>query len=139
MNHERHKAMKTLLRTFVLLVCFVVNQPTLHAHVDLDRWLDALAQVESNNRPNAIGAAGELSAWQITAPVWRVYTREPFAEARTNPRLAREVARTHAQYLAHKLAQHGERVTPETLARKWNPRAPADYAQRIGRLYGDEN
>ena len=61
------------------------------AQVDFDRWLDALARVETANRPAVRGAAGELSAWQITAPVWRVYTRAPFAEAQTNPRLARLV------------------------------------------------
>ena len=120
----------------VKMVClFLLLAVPATAQVDFDRWLDALAQVETANRPAVRGAAGELSAWQITAPVWRVYTRAPFAEAQTNPRLARLVARTHAQYLAHKLTQQGRPVTPAALARRWNPRAPRDYAIRIERLY----
>jgi hypothetical protein len=43
----------------------------LHA---MDRW-EALSQVESGNNDKAVGAAGEISRYQIKPEVWRRYAK----------------------------------------------------------------
>jgi len=56
----------------------------------LDRW-DALSQLESNNNDDALGAAGEVSRYQMKPAVWQRYAA-PNADWR-NPSNALEVAK----------------------------------------------
>jgi hypothetical protein len=56
----------------------------------LDRW-SALAMIESGNNDGAVGAAGEVSRYQIKPAVWRRYA--PAKGGWENPRVALLVAR----------------------------------------------
>lgn len=102
--------------------------------VNPDRMLYALAAVETQHNPAAIGAAGERSQWQLTAAVWREYTREPFSKATSSPVLARMVARAHVQRIVQRV-QRSKLPSPYSVARGWNPGGGAEYAQRVSNIY----
>ena len=51
----------------------------------------ALSQVESGDCDTCVGAAGEISRYQITVTEWKAHTRLPESAA-TNPFTARQVA-----------------------------------------------
>lgn len=106
------------------------------AAVDERAVLQAIAAVETGDRYWLIGRSGERSAWQMTEETWRRYTSAPFVQATTNPLLARIVAATHLRWIMQRLQQRGRPVTAMNIARRWNPGAPADYAQRVANLVG---
>lgn len=56
----------------------------------LDRW-SALSQIESGDDDHAVGAAGEISRYQIKPELWRRYA--PADSDYTNPGIALSVAR----------------------------------------------
>ncbi len=67
----------------------------LSSHVlALDRW-SALSQIESGDDDRAVGAAGELSRYQIKPELWRRYA--PAGADWTNPEHALSVARQAMQ------------------------------------------
>ena len=114
------------MKTIFLFILFALPA---HA-IDTGRMLAALAGVETASR-DVRGRAGEATPWQLTAATWRRYSSAPHGD----PRVARTVAELHVRQCAAELRQRGVRVTPEAIARKWNPRAPRDYVERIGNLY----
>ena len=63
----------------------------LHA---MDRW-NALSQIESGDNDRAVGAAGEVSRYQIKPELWRRYA--PTDADCTNPTSALSVARQAMQ------------------------------------------
>lgn len=67
--------------------------PTLDA-----KHLFALGMIETGNNDREIGAAGEVSRYQIHPAVWKVYS--PSLEY-TNPEISLQVARQHWIYLVH--------------------------------------
>ena len=60
----------------------------------LDRW-SALSQIESGDDDHAVGAAGEISRYQIKPAIWRRYA--PADADWTNPANALSVARQAMQ------------------------------------------
>ena len=60
----------------------------------MDRW-SALSQIESGDDDHAVGAAGEVSRYQIKPEVWRRYA--PADADWTNPENALSVARQAMQ------------------------------------------
>jgi hypothetical protein len=100
------------------------------AAIDSSKMLHSIAQVETGNR-NVRGAAGEISPYQMTPAVWRLYSGS-----------AKERARKHLLWLETQIPN----PTPYRLALAWNgglgalknPKtATRDYASRVCNLYND--
>lgn len=89
--------------------------PALH----VDRFLWAIAQVESGGNPRAVGSLGERSRYQFTAATWRQHTPQSFERAGTDGALADAVARRHLAWLRAQLSLMGEVETPQLLAAAW--------------------
>lgn len=119
------------------------------SQIDESKLLRAIAEVESGTSGarvyRGVGAAGERSAWQITAAVWRRYTRASFQRASTEVYLPNLIAAAHLRMLRFKVS---ERFLPDTvrnLALAWNGGLSAarsggtarqrDYAQRVEATY----
>ena len=65
---------------------------------DLDaRHVFALGMIETGNNDWEIGAAGEVSRFQISPAVWKVYSH---SRSYSNPAVALRVARRHWKQLA---------------------------------------
>ncbi len=100
---------------------------------DLETLLDAIAQVESGNRPNAIGDKGRaIGAYQIHRAYWKDGTRIlrvkwSYAEA-FDPKKARRVTRA---YLRH----YGKGRSLIEMARIHNG-GPRGYRKRATLGYG---
>lgn len=63
------------------------------ASPNLELYLDAISELESNDRDNVIGTAGEVSRYQILPAVWRAATQLPIERAACRKGTARAVAR----------------------------------------------
>ena len=59
--------------------------------------LYALGAIETNNNDSEVGAAGEVSRFQISPLVWKSYSKSTNYE---DPKVAEEVARRHWSFLA---------------------------------------
>jgi hypothetical protein len=66
------------------------------ASLDAKR-LYALGMIETGNDDRAVGAAGEVSRYQLSPPVWKSYSKSVEYQ---NPGIALQVARLHWAYLA---------------------------------------
>jgi hypothetical protein len=110
--------------------------------------LAAIAQVETGDHNTAIGARGELSAWQMTYATWKLHTPIPFHLAHDNRSIAESVALQHLRWLRHLLECSGLPATPENLAIAWNagvavvgtdhvPASTRDYAARVVAILED--
>ena len=120
--------------------------PTLDAEqVDFDRFLHAIAQVETGGNQHSIGRHGERGLYQIGAVTWRQHSRLPFYRAH-DPEAARQVALKHLRWLHDGLLRNRIQPTPELLAMAWNcglsatinrriPKRTYDYAGRVTNLY----
>lgn len=75
----------------------VVNAPTESISTLDAKRLFALGMIETGNNDREIGAAGEVSRYQIHPAVWKVYS--PSMDY-TNPDISLQVARQHWAYLA---------------------------------------
>jgi hypothetical protein len=116
------------------------------AHIDADRLLWALSQVESGDNDLAVGAAGEVSRYQIKPLTWASMTDLDISEA-VDPAKARMVALAYLRALGHDLMRDGFRVNAENLIlayklgysgfinRKWARQDQRDAAQRCLNLY----
>jgi len=80
------------------------------ANLDAKR-LYALGMIETGNDDRAVGAAGEVSRYQLSPPVWKSYSKSMEYQ---NPDVAVQVARMHWSYLA-------------AYFKDKNGRAPDDY------------
>lgn len=97
------------------------------AHASWDRYLDALALVESNNNPSAIGDKGKSrGAYQIQLAVWRdvnksraVDARLPF-ETGSHGIHARAFAFSHLTNLHARLVKVGINPSCVNLYAAWN-------------------
>jgi hypothetical protein len=132
-----------MIRALAISALLVV---TAHAGVDVDRFVDALRERETGNRPVRDGAAGERGPWQITGRVWSLQMPgKPFAQARQyGP--ARACAVKHVRWLAAQLQARGVHASAFNLALAWNAglegatrgRAPErayEYARAVEALY----
>jgi len=106
-----------------LILCGIslVAAAQLRAQVDVERMVDVLAMKETGTRwTGQPGPVGELSAWQITEPVWREHMApRPFEEAR-DPALARACAVQHVRWIIAQIARRGQEATPERVATCWH-------------------
>lgn len=150
--------MKDLLKDLLLFVLFCAAAACCAASDTVTDWrrrraaldplalLAALRQVESGDRPYAVGAAGERTAYQFTPATWARYTQRSLERGAADTSFANMVAAMHLAYLRQRLSARGLRETPENLARAWrhgpnfSPGATArsDYAARVANLYFDE-
>jgi hypothetical protein len=87
---------------------------TLNASAGLSK-LGALSMIESGDNDRAVGAAGEVSRYQIRPYVWRRYT---VSRAYRDPRVAQVVAECHMAYL-------------ETLFLQATGRQPTDFDRYV--------
>ncbi len=88
--------------------------------IDLVLFLAALSSVESSNNDLAVGAAGEVSRYQISPLVWRAYAQPN--ENPTNANHAKIVALRYINSeLTNKLANWpDEQAQVKVLAAMWN-------------------
>ena len=118
------------------------------SQIDEGKLLRAIAEVESGTSGarvcRVVGAAGERSAWQITAAVWRRYTRASFQRASTEVYLPNLIAAAHLRMLRFELSERFQPDTAYNLALAWNGGLGAtrrasvrqrDYAQRVEATY----
>ena len=87
---------------------------TLNASAGLSK-LGALSMIESGDNDRAIGAAGEVSRYQIRPYVWRRYS---VSRAYRDPQVAKAVAECHLAYL-------------ETLFLQATGRQPTDFDRYV--------
>ena len=113
----------------------------LRAQVDVERMVDVLAMKETGTSwSGRVGPQGELSAWQITEPVWREHMApRPFAEAR-DPALARDCAVRRIRWLIAQIERRGQAATPERVATCWHfgpghARRPSQFGADVANLY----
>jgi hypothetical protein len=128
-----------------LIVCGFLLLPAvaLQADIDVERMVDVLAMKETGTRwDGKVGPTGELSAWQITEPVWREHMApRPFEEAR-DPALARTCAAKHVRWLVTQVERRGQAATPERVATCWHfgpghARQPSRWGADVANLYQD--
>jgi hypothetical protein len=112
------------LRGLFAVLVLAAASPSEAQPLDIDRLLPALAQVESNGNPRAVGdngkALGELQIWSVVVQdVNRVHgTRYSHRDA-FEPILARDICRRYlAIYCTPK--RLGRAPTMEDAARIWN-------------------
>ena len=126
-----------------LILCglSLVAAGQLRAQVDVERLVDVLAIKETGTRwTGRPGPVGELSAWQITEPVWREHMApRPYDEAR-DPALARACAVAHVRWLITQIERRGQPATPERVATCWHfgpghARRPSQYGADVANLY----
>lgn len=158
MENAQQRVMNTLPLTTIgrLSLGFLLGAPiaakgqSVHAvlpsappAVDEMRLLRAIAAVETGTtnlaRPcRKIGRAGERSAWQIKASVWRQYTRIPFVHASTDATLAHLIALLHLQQLRERAKRDRLPATVWNLAYLWNAgRRAHSYSENVKNLYED--
>jgi len=110
---------------------------------DADKFLHAIALVETNNRMDLVGASGERSRYQFMRATWEQYSRIPFERASVDVAEAERVAHAHLTWVQKTL---GDKATPYNVALVWNaglgnfrrnkllPRHHG-YAERVSNLY----
>ena len=141
---------------YVILAIFLYATATLDASweqdnpLDVDKFLAAVAQVETGGDYTQIGAHGERSEYQFMRATWVEYTDVPFALASTHNGMVQIVAKLHAMRLQAALRERkvDYYTHPLNVATAWNRGAGAvngylinghpDYAVRVGNLYNTE-
>lgn len=134
------------MKTITLL--FVLAASKLFAGSSDLRFLKAIAEVETGNRPNAIGASGEISAYQIMPHNWRRHTNRDVSEAR-RPAVAQLVALRHLEWTRRQLRHARPELLPDqynnpfllAVAWRWGPNGTRpltqekiEYATRVRNL-----
>ncbi len=119
-----------MIATRLLALSVAISTGAL-AEPSVDRMLYAIAQVETGNNPDAIGQAGERTEWQFMEVTWHMHTSARFGD----PQFKRIVAENHCRFIIAVLRQNHIVPTPHSIARKWNPGAPASYSRRVANLY----
>ncbi len=129
-------------RAAILCGLSLVAAAPLRAQVDVERMVDVLAMKETGTRwTGQPGPVGELSAWQITEPVWRDHMAQPYADAR-DPTLARACAVKHVRWLIRQIERRGQAATPERVATCWHfgpghARRPSQWGADVANLYAE--
>jgi len=125
----------------ILCVLPLLAATPLRAEIDVPRMLDVLAMKETGTHwRGQRGPVGELSAWQITEPVWREHMApRPFDDAR-DPALARECAVKRIHWLIRQIERRGEVATPERVATCWHfgpghARRASAWGTEVANLY----
>jgi hypothetical protein len=114
------------------------HQPAFPApFIDLNRELASIADVETGNNDLAVGKKKERSRYQITKERWRAAAPSIPFERAWDHKISFPIAKSIVFEIISDLNSEGIPITPESVARGWNPKAPPDYAIRIGNLYRD--
>jgi hypothetical protein len=118
-------------RIVFLVVMTIFSGVTLHPRADLavsaepparvdERRLFALGMIESGNDDRGVGAAGEISRYQIQPSVWKTYS---VSRRYQEPDIARSVACQHWQHLAEYFHQKtGREPSDFDMYVLWNTR-----------------
>lgn len=121
--------------------------------LNMTALLLAIAAVESGNNASKVGNAGEVTQYQITPAVWKMYSKTPF-NAKKAPWMARAVAVQHIRKI-NEILPPALRNRPQWIAVAWNggmgavneakvkgeyryahvPKGVQDYADRVRALY----
>jgi hypothetical protein len=107
--------------------------------------LEAIAQVETGNKPSVRGRLGERTRFQILPATWRRYSTVPISRAAASLDEAERVARQHLQHIRSVLVARGIAQTVYNIAVAWNAgpdyaritRKTVDYASRVKALVYD--
>jgi len=119
----------------IILLFALVAPAAAAVPIDSTRLLWAIRQVESGDRWDRRGAAGELGAYQFTAARWHELAPDLAFDSARNPSAGDLVARRALARIVAELERRRQPVTVRNISRGWNPRAPPDYADRLGNLY----
>lgn len=87
---------------------------------DDQRFLAAIAVVETNNDNSAIGKAGERSKYQFMEATWNQYSNIPHARASEFPEEIERVANVHLNWIKSTLKKNKFGITVENCAAIWN-------------------
>lgn len=132
-------------------MCMMCDNPRME--LNMSALLLAIAMVESGNKPEAIGAKGEVSQYQITKPVWRKHAPNVIFDPK-QPWQATAVATKHIRLINGNL-HPALRNRPFWIAVAWNggpgavekskvngeysarhvPKKVQDYADRVRAMY----
>ena len=129
---------------FIILIIGLVNL-TYAKDVNIDLLLRCIADVESHDVFNKIGAHGERSQYQIMYDTWTMYSKVPFNQAgqsENQPEVQR-VVKMHIGTIKKAILKRGWKVNPYNIALAWNggPNRLVylfrnkDYAERVSNLY----
>jgi hypothetical protein len=106
----------------------------------------AIAQVETGDKPRAVGAHGELTRFQFRKATWEEWSDVPFRRAPRDEVEADRVFEKHARWIVGALEGLGLEVSVASVAIMWNagygnvmhgrvPDSSLDYALRVENLY----
>lgn len=112
-----------------------------------DAFLEAVAIVETNGNPRAVGSLGERGLYQFTRTTWKQHTKRSHYEAH-DPNYSTVIARKHYDWLYQHLSNRGFPPSPYWLAVAWNsglkrttsgrfPSVSRQYAERVTNLVFD--
>jgi soluble lytic murein transglycosylase-like protein len=112
-----------------------------------DAFLEAVAMVETNGNPRAVGSLGERGLYQFTRTTWKQHTKRSHYAAH-DPHYSTEIARKHYDWLYENLSEKGFPPSPYWLAVAWNsglkrttsgrfPSVSRRYAERVTNLVFD--
>lgn len=138
------------MRFLLLFLCFPlsglaqVNSSDLSSGVNTDRFLRAIAEIETGNNNALVGRAGERSKYQFMRATWEQYSLVPHGKI-SSVKYAAEierVAKTHLNWIQSALRRHGYSVTVYNCAVVWNKgftgfrRYPdSEYGRAVENIY----
>lgn len=91
----RCKPKEKNMRTIITML--LLGAAKLTATDDI-KFIEAIAQVESGGRDDAVGPCGSISRYQIMPSTWRMHTQWPISDS-SRPLKAQIVAVKHLRYL----------------------------------------
>ena len=98
----------------------------LMARAELSR-LEAISMIETGDNDRMVGAAGEVSRYQMMPRVWKQYSN---SEAFSDPAVSSQVAQQHVDWLAAFFRKRaGREMTEFDLYVMWNA-GPGYYARK---------
>ena len=98
----------------------------LMAHAGLSR-LEAIGMIETGDNDRMVGAAGEVSRYQMMPRVWKQYSN---SEAFSDPAVSSQVAQRHVDWLESFFRNRaGREMTEFDLYVMWNA-GPGYYARK---------
>lgn len=112
-----------------------------------DAFLEAVAIVETNGNPRAVGSLGERGLYQFTRTTWTQHTKRSHYEAH-DPNYSTVIAQKHYDWLYENLSDRGFPPSPYWIAVAWNsglrrttsgrfPSVSRRYAERVTNLVFD--
>ncbi len=105
------------MKILIILLLFIVAGSSVLGEVNTTIVLRSIAEVESSNKPDKIGRAGERSRYQFMSGTWVLYSKTKFEEIgdfQYEVEIGR-VAKKHIETIKRAIISRGWEVTrPKT-------------------------